>query len=70
MRPPYHASDPRISPGLMPTDELAVAMKGKKACIITGELDNLQPSAYTFVERLRGIGVDVSYGGLAVSSGH
>lgn len=54
----------------MPTDELAVAMKGKKACIITGELDNLQPSAYTFVERLRGIGVDVSYGGLAVSSGH
>jgi len=60
-RPPHYASDPRISPGLMPADDLAVAMKGKKVCIITGELDNLQPSAYSFVERLRGIGVEVSY---------
>jgi len=61
-RPPYLPSDPRISPGLVPTDELAAAMKDKKACIITGELDNLQPSAYTYVERLRGVGTDVSYG--------
>jgi len=60
-RPPYLPSDPRISPGLVPTDELAAAMKDKKACIITCELDNLQPSACTYVERLRGVGTDVSY---------
>lgn len=46
----------------MPADELAVAMKDKKACIVTAELDNLQPSAYAYVERLRSIGAGVSYG--------
>lgn len=33
----------------MPTEELAIAMKNKKACIITAEIDSLQPSASTFV---------------------
>jgi hypothetical protein len=46
----------------MPVDELAVTMKDKKACIVTAELDNLQPSAYAYVERLRSIGADVLYG--------
>lgn len=63
-QPPHNVSDVRISPALMSDDALKAAYKGRKVCIVTAELDALQPQGTKFAERLRGVGVDVVYGTL------
>lgn len=46
----------------MSEDALKTAYMGRKVCIITAELDALEPQGTKFAERLRSVGVDVVYG--------
>lgn len=64
--PPFKATDPGISPALLPDADLLRTLQtknngGKKVCFVSGENDNITEQVETMVKRLTKLEIDVVY---------
>lgn len=68
---PFRGSEPQLSPALLPDSALAAAFKGpnaKKVCFVVGECDTITPQVERLAGRMKGLGVDLTYGDLVLLS--